>query len=324
MYEGGKQSGGGGVGIRFKERDFFNAGKIRVIPDVGNNRNNAVPSSTNVSNDEMVNSKPSVDLQHEMIMENRLMMANLAVIEFLASLFLVFSTIYVPDSDSDILKQYVSSAAIIAVMVGFKDRRYFFPDGTIMVTAVLVCSGVYNAPNGFHVAEISMRLVGQIAGFLVIFFGVAYVNPYMFKYGAVKFEYVSSSGSVMAINEINRAYCELVGTFVEGIVVSFAVVPLIKPDPQRSIAFIVKPEALPPKIKDLWYAAFCVGLVHYVLERVFRVTMNPFITIMHAWLENNPLAYFRLLGQFAGLIFACLYCYYFRPTPSVYKVLYSG
>ena len=103
--------------------------------------------------------------------------------------------------------------------------------------------------------------------------------------------------------------------FIEGIVVSFAIVPLIKPDPQQSMAYIVKPEAVPPKIKDIWYAAFCMGLVHYVLERVFRATMNPFITIMQAWLENNPWADFRWWGQFAGLVFACLYCYYFRPTP---------
>ena len=215
MYEGDKRSGGGGRGIRlnrFKERDFFNAGRLRVITPNDSNSNNAVPPTTAVSKAVIVDEFSSDKGQYDKLMdsENRLMMAKLALIEFLASLFLVFSTIYVPDKESDILKQYVSSAAIIAVMVGFKDRRYFFPDGTVMVSAVLVCSGVYNARNGFHVAEISMRLVGQIAGFLVIFFGVAYVNPTMFKYGAIKFEFVSSSGSVVAINEISRAYCELV------------------------------------------------------------------------------------------------------------------
>jgi hypothetical protein len=297
-------SGSGVGGLKFREKDFFGSNKPIGLPSL------PVSKST---------------------FETRLGFINFFVLEFFASTLLMLSSVYVPDREDDILKQYVPSLAIVAVTVGLKDRRYFCPDGTMMVTAVMVASGAYDTSDGYQFAELATRLFGQAIGVAVIFGGFVTPNRGLMKHGTMTFSHVSDYGTIpviIEIDKINRPFCEFFGTFIEGITVSSMLMPLLKVGVDKvsdklnsADKSVAKIEAMPPRNKDLWYAAISIGLMHYVLERVFRVTMNPIVTGMHALLENNPEICLRFIGQVYGLMFAVLYCMYFRPTDIVYRWL---
>jgi glycerol uptake facilitator-like aquaporin len=315
--------------LKFRERDFFVSagvtGSLRRESSIKTNEKQFNPS-------EVVDKLGLIDVT-DGLWNRRLLYLNFWILEFFASMVLMFSGIYVPEYESDFLRQFVSSAAIVAVIVGMKDRRYFCPDGTCMVTLVMIASGAYNDATGYHFAEIACRLFGQALGFIAIYYGFASTNVPFMKEGTLSFSHQSlniNDTSLSKIHEVNRSFCEAVGTFVEGIAVSFALMPLLRVRSQReniglmTDRSVAKSEALPPRTKDLWYAAICLGLVHYVLERVFRAAMNPCITLMHAMLENNGDVYYRLIGQAVGLLFACLYCFNFRPNLEVYRWLAEG
>ena len=83
--------------------------------------------------------------------------------------------------------------------------------------------------------------------------------------------------------------------------------------------------AQPPKNKDLWFACMSLGLLHYILERVFRTTMNPFVFVMHRFAANNFDAASQIATvivlQLVGLALACVYCTYMLPSQKVFNFL---
>jgi hypothetical protein len=331
LHEGGRRRGvfqDANDLLEFKEGDFFGLGSSSRP---GGRR--GVRSSMIV--------KPKIDdkeldtaIRFNTLWESRVIAINFFFLELLASAMLVLSSIYVPEHEDDFLKQYVSSIAIVAVMVGMKDKRYFCPDGTFMVSAVLFASGAYNTEEGYNGTEFAIRIIGQICGYGLIFGLYGGLGVDLMKNGVLKYTYDSSNGPANNTLRLHEAVCvvnEFIATFIEGIVVSFAVMPLLKVGSDRSVTkldskdkSIAKSEALPPRSKDLWYAALTVGLVHYALERVFRTTMNPLISVVHAFLDPNSVSYFRMIGNVAGLMAACLYCFLLEPTERVYTWFLDG
>jgi hypothetical protein len=66
--------------------------------------------------------------------------------------------------------------------------------------------------------------------------------------------------------------------------------------------------------KDVILASFSLASIHYVLERLFRTTMNPFVTLMYARVKNTAPSGFAIGGQLIGLGLACLFSYVNIPT----------
>ena len=51
--------------------------------------------------------------------------------------------------------------------------------------------------------------------------------------------------------------------------------------------------------------------------------MNPYVTLIHAYLSDDLNVCYRLIGQFFGIFFACVYCSYFRPPDDVLNAILS-
>lgn len=249
------------------------------------------------------------------------------IIEFIASIVFMLSAVYVPEEGADFMKQYVSSLSILAVMLAVKDKLYFCPDGTPMATIVLAMSGAYtNEEKKTDWIDIIVRVSAQLVGWVVVCFLVVGMNKELFVNGLSTFTYTThASNAPIGINKWFILLNELVATFIECVAISFMVMPLLKA--YTSIiggegGFQSKEEAMPPKNKDLWFAAISLSILHYVLERLFRATMNPLVYVMNGYLTNfDDVPHF--LGvvsiQLLALGLACLYCYYLLPSPRVFE-----
>ena len=259
-------------------------------------------------------------------------LANYFILELVASVLLLFSCLYVPEFENDFLKQYVSSLTITAVIMTMKDKRYFCPDGTFMVSTIMLFSGAYDVGNTRNYVEYSVRIFGQFVGFVIVITGFVLFNKDITKNGIMTFTYISTNTTLSntfrpELRANNRITLELFGTFIEAISVSFALMPLLKVPPEINddTRFTTKSESHPPKNKDLWYAAVGLGLIHYVLERVFRVTMNPFVTFLYlstGGLEGGTdFVWGSVASQCVGLFLACMYCRYFKPSATVLRSL---
>lgn len=303
--------------LKFRERDFFGPPPAAVKKDANSNTLVFKDSDPLFVRDtiESVNTKSSL--------------GNYFILELVASVLLLFSSLYVPEFENDFLKQYVSSLTITAVIMTMKDKRYFCPDGTFMVSTIMLFSGAYDVSGERNYVEYSVRVFGQLSGFVIVIAGFVLFNKDITKNGIMTFTYISTNTNISntfhpELHVNNRIALELFGTFIEAISVSFALMPLLKVTPEKNDdgRYTTKSESLPPKNKDVWFAAASLGLIHYVLERVFRVTMNPFVTVLYiatGGLAGGPEYYFWgcFVAQLFGLFFACMYCHYFQPSPTV-------
>lgn len=249
------------------------------------------------------------------------------IIEFIASVVLVFSCVYVPEEGADFMKQYVSSLSILAVMLTVKDKLYFCPDGTPMATIVLAMSGAYtDKEKKTDWVDIIVRVSAQLVGWVVVCFVVVGMNKELFVNGLSAFTYTTrASNAPIRINKVFIIFNEFIATFIECVAISFMVMPLLKAYTSTTDGvggFQSKGEARPPKNKDLWFAAISLSILHYILERLFRATMNPLVYFMNGYLTNfDDVGHFSgvVLIQLAALGFACLYCYYLLPSPRVFE-----
>ena len=308
---------GGGSGstngfLKFKERDFFGM-------------ENKPPGPTKAGGGKQPVPEVSIALSAKTI-NDRLDLTNFFILELAASMLLMFSCLYVPEVEHDFLKQYVSSFTITAVIMAMKDGRYFCPDGTIMVSTVMLFSGAYDENNKRNYVEYAVRVFGQVVGFVIIVAGFVLTNADILKNGIIEFNYTPTNTADpfhYALHTENRVTFEFFGTFIECISVSFALMPLLRVDSVNNVdtRYTAKSESLPPKNKDLWFAATSLGLIHYVLERVFRVTMNPFVVFMYSLAAGRNIVWENIMAQCAGLFAACLYCHLFRPSHTVLRFL---
>ena len=250
------------------------------------------------------------------------------IIEFLASLLLMYSCVYVPEDVNDFMKQYVGSITICAVMLTIKDSAYFCPDGTPMATAVMAASGAYTDKSGrTDWNDIGVRVSGQLIGWAVICFGVVVQNQKLFAFSVPAYVHQVDAANNVGLGTWFVVFNECVATTIECIGISFMVMPLLNSYPGDGVeGFNSKEEsAQPPKNKDLWFACMSLGLLHYILERVFRTTMNPFVFVMHRFAANNfddasQIATVIVL-QLVGLALACVYCTYMLPSQKVFNFL---
>ena len=248
------------------------------------------------------------------------------IIEFIASIVFMLSAVYVPEEGSDFMKQYVSSLSILAVMLTVKDKLYFCPDGTPMATIVLAMSGAYtNEQKKTDWVDIVVRVSAQLVGWVVVCFGVIGMNKGLFVNGLSAFTYTThTSNAPIGIDKPFIVLNEFIATFIECVAISFMVMPLLKAYVSvvgSEGGFKSKEEAMPPKNKDLWFAAISLSILHYVLERLFRATMNPLVYVMNGYLKNFDDAGHVgavVAVQITALGFACLYCYYLLPSSRVF------
>jgi len=206
-----------------------------------------------------------------------------AALEFMASILLTVSTIYMPDAPNDQLKQYVSSICIFTVAMTLKDSQYFFPDGTPLVTFMLWQANLYTNQDGrTRYLNILARFLGQGAGWGLIM-GFAVNNRDIFK------QYVD----LPFTNIHYEVHCvqEGLGTMLECIAITFATIPLMSaydtPNIDTSNAIQSKLEALPPTNDKLVLAGLALAAIHYTLERVFHATMNPLTAILHGYIRAD-------------------------------------
>jgi hypothetical protein len=227
------------------------------------------------------------------------------------------------------MKQYVGSITICVVMLTIKDKAYFCPDGTPMATAVMTASGAYTDKNKqTDWADIGVRVCGQLIGWAVICFAVVMPNQQLFAYSVPAYVLQVDATKQVSQSTWFVVFNELFATTIECIAISFMVMPLLNSYKQTDgvEGFKSKEEsAQPPKNKDLWFACMSLGLLHYILERVFRTTMNPFVFLMHRVANNSfddgKLVSTVVIAQVVGLTCACVYCYFMLPSQKVFNFL---
>ena len=159
----------------------------------------------------------------------------------------------------------------------------------------------------------------QLVGIVLVFAGFVLPNETLYKHAPIEFGFVSRDNLTVeaskdSMSVANRVLFELFATSVECVAVPYALVPLLR-QPNDPKVIPSKATSAAPRRKDLWFAAVGLGLLHYILQRVCRTTMNPFTTAMHAVAVGaDKEVYFRFFGQLVGWIFACVWCASF-PLP---------
>jgi hypothetical protein len=117
-------------------------------------------------------------------------------------------------------------------------------------------------------------------------------------------------------------FSEILGTFIECVVTSFAFMSLMRVRDSDGMhrGFASRSDSIPPGNTDLLSAAFCIGLIHYSLERVCRANVNPYANFAHlvasSWDVNFLIG---IGGQCLGLIMASVYCHFLGPLPWALK-----
>ena len=273
-----------------------------------------------------------------------------AVLEFMASIILTYSALYVPDSDSDHLAQYVSGFGVFIVVTTLKDSTYFFPDGTPLVTIMLYIAGLYTDVKGdSKIIDIVMRITGQIIGWAVVFVLLEYSNHEIQGRGLEINDFMNTTVTIEEQMPMDpqpwfHSINEGLGTMIECIAITFATIPLISPYSEDDVKddgntqyttkqiednlnngnFIKsKEEASPPQTDRLILAAISLAAIHYTLERIFHATMNPLVSIIHYRVHNDSPWNFggALFGQIIGLGLAGLYVKFCRPSQETVKKL---
>ena len=296
-------------------------------------QNGKEPSAEQITQDDS-------DTTHKTIYTIAFGLVNNAFIEFLASTILLYSAIYVPHFPDDPLAQLIPGVAIVAVMMTLKDRTYFCPDGSFMVTFVLLCAGAYTKANkGTTVRE---KLYAQFRAtqkydVLIRWFGqfMACVMVYCMMVVWRRDDLVTApfhqhlGKSVLFVNEF-------LATAIECIATSFCIMPLLTPyvadqkknNPKYSVTFASKEDTKPPANKNLFSAAISLAVLHIVLDRLFRTTMNPFVFYMHCEIMGSGCLFndysWVYLAQGAGLLVAGLYSYNYLPPDRVLKSIFEA
>ena len=212
-------------------------------------------------------------------------------LEAIASVLVTYSFICAPDSEHDFLKQYVGSICTFTIIMTLKDSDYFFPDSTPVATAVLWAATLYTSEDGkTNWMDIAARVGGQLCGYFVVF--------WLALQETISIETTVAESTTLYVNEY-------LGTMIEGIAIAFATIPLLSPYPSSS-GMQSKSEAIPPSNSSLSLVALSLAAVHYTLERVFRATMNPLVTILRCYVEGKDstlIVFFQCVGVAVAMMY---------------------
>ena len=249
------------------------------------------------------------------------------LLEMMASVLVIYSSVLIPESESDYLKQYVGSITVFAILMTLKDALYFFPDCTPMTTIVLWSASVYtNEDRRTDWLDILSRLFGQMLGYGVVFLLANANKDVILEQSLITNVHnrtlYAGLDSVHAINEG-------LGTMIECVCVAFATMPLMG---TYSTAYgdggdsstKSKLEATAPSGMKVFYYALSVSVIHYAIEQLFKTTMNPFITILQCVLRGDSNFGLTVSLQFFGLSVACVYVYLFQPTQRTLKYVHDN
>ena len=231
----------------------------------------------------------------------------------MASTLLLYSVIYISENQqNDFFKQYVTSLTITALMLTLKDVNYICPDGNPTVTIILLAGGAYT-PSGNKPdwADVSSRLLGQAVGFGLVYAVMLsgdnnLLKPSLPEYTAPFYAHVINQG---------------LATTIECVATAFAILPLLKASVDGS-GFNAKSQAAVPTNKNLWFAAVSLGLIHYVLERGFRASMNPLTEFLFIIIQyDGGVGWWVVLSQFVGLAIGCGYVATNIPTEKIMQAI---
>ena len=284
--------------------------------------------------------------------ESVLALLNNAFIEFLATTVLLYSAIYVPHFLNDPVAQLIPGVAIVAVMMALKDRMYFCPDGSFMITFTLLCAGAYTRANGgttwrerlisqleatkSQVPDVLIRIFGQLAACYLVYKVI--VLKFREQLSDVPLHQVWEHGNTTHVDLHVDVLCmnEFISTAIEYIAASFCIMPLLRPykaendksNPNYKETFASKTDTQPPSNKNLFNAAISMAIMHVVLERLFRTTMNPFVFYMHCEIMGHDCLfndYWTVyVAQLGGLAVAGLYSYCYLPPAKVLSSIFDS
>ena len=242
-----------------------------------------------------------------------------AVLEMLASIVVTYSAIYIPLSEHDDLKQYVSSICIFAVVITLRDAHYFCPDCTPLATLILWVAGLYtDINNQTKWMDIVARIAGQLVGWGVVF-GMVSSNRYnLDHYAAIPTFNPNSTDAILSSRAIHGVN-EGIGTMVECIAIALTTIPLTNPYPVEHATgnnnMESKSEAEPPKLGKMALVGLALAVIHYTLERLFQASMNPLTTLIHMYVKGEWESS-SIVGQLVGAVLAGVYVYLCQPTRS--------
>jgi glycerol uptake facilitator-like aquaporin len=241
------------------------------------------------------------------------------ILEMLASIVVTYSTIYMPVSETDDLKQYVSSICIFAVLITLKDTNYFCPDCTPLTTLMLWAATLYTDIKGrTKTLDIIARVTGQLLGCAVVF-GIASGNKYNIDHYATIHSFDSNSTDQIHSSKAIHAVQEGVGTMVECIAIAFAIIPLMSPyeinNKEGNNGIESKVEAPPPTMGNMTLVALALASIHYVLERQLQATMNPPATLLQLYVKDELSNWIGpVFGQLIGALTAVVYIKLCKPN----------
>ena len=257
-------------------------------------------------------------------------------VEALASIIICFGAVYVPHFSHDPLAQLITSLSIVAIMMTLKDRSYFCPDATPVITWVLLCAGAYTRSNdgtldgqweATQAYDVIARLAGQATGAALIVFTVIRPNSTALQGSAFE----------QHLPPVNLYINEGVATAIEAIASAFVIMPLLRQaadvikdeGTKYTSTFAAKMDTAPPSNKNLFNAATSLAILHVVLERLFRATMNPALFYMQCLVLGETVCseetmWYVFIAQGIGLLVAGLYVYLFLPGPSVLNRILEG
>ena len=264
------------------------------------------------------------------------------LLEAMASIIFTYAALYIPESESDYLKQYVTSISIFAVTMTMKDSHYFFPDGTPTTTIMLWAATLYTDIRGnTKVWDIIARITGQVIGWAIVFW-LAVGNKQSLQEYSVLFSYDDrySAYAIKSPSAVNAIH-EGLATMLECVTTTYAIIPLVSPyyyhyhddnddDDDYDDNEIgggggieSKMEADPPHIHRLCKVALSLAAIHYILERIFQATMNPLHTILQLYIRDELSShwYGPLVGQIIGIGVACIYVSNCKLAPETMKKL---
>ena len=264
-------------------------------------------------------------------------------VECLASMIICFGAIYVPHFTADPLAQLVTSVSIVAIMMNLKDRTYFCPDATPVVTLMLLAAGAYTGKNDGTISaqwkatlekkwDVLARLLGQMIGAIIII--CAILNPQIDTFQSQAFLTMNTTHGLEPKKDVvfeqflphaNVIINEMIATTIEAIASAFVIIPLLRSaSTVYTNAVAAKEDATPPSNKDLFSAATSLGILHFVLERLFRATMNPVLFGMQCTLLGehecpSDHMWYVIMAQLGGIAIASAYVYTFIPDGEVLK-----
>ena len=242
-----------------------------------------------------------------------------AALEMLASVIVSYSAIYIPLSESDHLRQYVGAICIFTVVMTLKDSQYFCPDSTPLATLMLWAATLYTDIKGdTRTYDIIARVIGQLLGWGLVFAIAATNKDNLKTYTAIP-SFDTNSTDPLRSTEGVHAVQEGLGTLLECIAITFAIIPLMSPYPldnsENNEGIESKLEAEPPSMGRLALVALSLASIHYTLERLFQATMNPLATLLQLYIRDDLRSWpGPIFGQLVGALLAVAYVKWCSPT----------